>query len=424
MMFNLKNKTVVIIGAQKSGFAAAKLVYQRGGKVKISEYNSKEKISEEFLAWIQENAIACQWAGHTQDFIEDSDLIVLSPGVAYESLPVQWAMAKKIPVLGEIELAVQFCEKPIIAVTGSNGKTTVSTLIHEVIQKSGKRSVLCGNVGNPFSGCVSQCNDADYVVVEISSFQLESLIALNKSFRKFKPYIAVFLNFSQNHLDRHKDLQEYFDAKKKIFLNQDKKDFAVLNFKDSSAEQLMDAVKAQVCYFNQQSNGINPNQSAALKVAQLLGIQENICHEVFKSFKGVEHRLEWVRDINGVDYINDSKATTAEAGRWAIESIKQPIVLICGGRDKNIDFSVLCEVVKKNVKKMFVFGEAKIKLQETFKGFVEVELCENLNDAVSKSSIFAKEGDCILLSPMCASFDMFTNFEERGSIYKKIVGQL
>jgi len=413
----LKNKKVTIIGAAKSGLAAAQLILELKGTPKISDKEPFEKLPKDVQSWITKNKISAEYSGHIQKFIEDSDLLVISPGVRRDALPVQWAKAKKIPVMGEVELAFRFCQRPVIAVTGSNGKTTVSTLIRDVIEKSGKKACLCGNVGNAFSNFVLRSQEYDYFVLEISSFQLETIV-------DFKPFIAVFLNFNQNHLDRHADLEEYFQAKKRIFLNQGKNDFAVLNAADPAVSLLKKEVKAQVRYFNdpkvpQKFN--NPNFLAALEVAKILNIKEDVCADVFTHFKGVEHRIEMVRNIHGVDFINDSKSTTAEA---ALERISKPIIMICGGRDKHIDFTVLRDLVPKKVKKMFVIGESKEKIKASYQDLIKVEECATLQEAVTRAQQSASTGDCILLSPMCTSFDMFSNFEERGKVFKEIVNNL
>jgi len=436
MMLDIKRKKITIIGAKRSACALAHLALSVHGCVKVSDCG----FDEGFDIWAQEQGIDYEHSGHTKQFVEDSDLIVLSPGVSIHSDVVAWARQKNMPVLGEIEFAIQFCETPVIAVTGSNGKTTVATLIHEVLQKAGVKGYLCGNIGTPLAQFCLNADKNQYFILEVSSFQLESMLTLDSVFRKksqngrlsfkgFKPFIAVWLNFSQNHLDRHKDLKEYFDAKTKLFLNQDHDDHAVLTSHCQEIKKWSKQCNAQISFFDsKKSMGNdrfnNPNQSAVLEVARILNIDAEICHQVFKEFQGVEHRLEWVRTIEGVDFFNDSKATTAEASRWALNWLKQPVVLICGGKDKNIDFSVLKKIVEEKVKTMIVFGEAKEKLKNTFEGTVKVQLCEDLDDAVKRAQEYAKDGDCVLLSPMCASFDMFSNFEERGNVFKRIVQHL
>ena len=413
---DLANKKVTIIGARRSGVAVANLVLRLNGRPKISENGPPIE------AFGGDKEIPTEWGGHTRQFIEDSDLLVLSPGVRIDASPVRWARAKKIPVIGEIELAWRFCPKPVIAVTGSNGKTTVVTLIAKILEAAGKKVSLCGNMGIPFSKEVLNLENKDLVVLEISSFQLESIV-------DFRPHVAVILNFSQNHLDRHKDLNEYFEAKKRIFLNQQPGDYAVLNYEEPLLRNLASQLKTKVLYFNspnvlRETHLRNPNQLAAMTVGTIFGVSTDVAAKVFAEFKGVEHRLEWVRTVNGVHFINDSKATTAEAGRWALESFKEPIILICGGRDKNIDFSVLRELVQKKVKKMMVIGEARDKIKRVFSDVVTVQECPTLEEAVVQARKSATAGDRVVLSPLCASFDMFSNFEERGRVFKKIVQEL
>lgn len=433
---NIKDKKVTIIGGKRSGMALARLIGRLNGKAKISEQGREDSLTQEFRDWAKKQNVALEFDGHTQEFIEDSDMVVLSPGVRIDAPAVGWAKNKGIPVLGEIEFAAQFCDKPIIAVTGSNGKTTVSTLIRDILQEAGYQACLCGNVGFPFSGFVLNLDDIDFVVLEISSFQLESVLDPTSVFRAhsyhgleikgFRPHIAVILNFNKNHLDRHKDLEEYLFAKKRIFVNQGPDDFLVLNDRDPRVKSLSSEAKSVVVYFNS-SNGpekTNANYSAVLEVGRILDIEEDRCWKVLKAFKGIEHRLEKVRCLDGIDFINDSKATTAEATLWALNTINQPVVMICGGRDKNIDFSVVAESIRRKVKKMYVIGEARTKIRQAFHQLIGLEECQGLEEAVTKAKQSASEGDCVLLSPMCASFDMFKDFEERGRIFKKIVNQL
>ena len=434
---NIRDKKVVIIGGKRSGMALARLVTALNGQAGISDQGPEECLTQEFKEWARKRNIATEFNGHMRGFVEDGDLVVLSPGVRFDAWPVRWAKDKGIPVLGEIEFAAQFCAKPIIAVTGSNGKTTVSTLIRDVLARAGRRACLCGNVGFPFSGFVLGLDDQDFVVLEISSFQLESLLDPASPLRThsdndlrikgFRPHIAVILNFSQNHLDRHKDLQEYLEAKKKIFLNQGPDDFAVLNDRDPWLKAMASQLKSRVVYFNSpsdQDENANPNYSAVLEVGRILSIDGAICREVFQGFRGVEHRLERVRCLDGIDFINDSKATTVEAARWALRSIDRPVVMICGGRDKNADFSVLAGPVEQKVKKMYAIGEARQKIRRAFDTVTCFEECEGLEEAVVKARQSASEGDCVLLSPMCASFDMFSDFEQRGRVFKEIVSRL
>ncbi|MBF0521662.1 MAG: hypothetical protein HQL24_01250 [Candidatus Omnitrophica bacterium] len=423
-MININNKKVTVIGGQKSGIALLKLIDQLGGKPRLSEKGVSPYLTPELRAWISKEQIAVEENGHTQKFVEDSDFVVLSPGVRFDSDVVTWAKNKNICVLGEIEFAYQFCSKPVIAVTGSNGKTTVSTLIHKVLERSGFSSCLCGNVGSPFSEHVLESDTLDYFVLEISSFQLESLFPVGSPYERvglkgFKPFVSVFINFNQNHLDRHKDLDEYFEAKTKIFQNQDKNDFAVLNFKDERVKALAPRLPSKVVFFDGEAP--NPNHAVVRKVAESFHIPDGVCEDVFKNFKGVEHRMELVRTLNGVDYINDSKATTAQSGRWALNLLDKPVIMICGGSSKNIDYTPLRDLVRRKVKKMIAIGVIKEQLMETFKDVIAVEAAQTFQEAVERAKEEAVSGDCVLLSPMTASFDMFKNFEERGRVFKEIV---
>ena len=410
-MFDIRNKKVTIIGAARSGLAVADLVLHLGGIAKISESKGEFFISE---------GIVYEKGGHTKEFVQDSDYVVLSPGVRIDSEVVNWARQKNIDVMGEVEFAYRFCPCPIIAVTGANGKTTTASLISQILKEGGKSVCLCGNIGSPFSSRVLSLKKTDIVVLEISSFQLESTI-------HFKPYVAVWLNFSQNHLDRHKDLTEYFEAKRMIFKNQDQYDFAILNYAQSEFHSLAKNLKAKVLFFNDPqklSDITNPNYLAAMSATETLGISQEISRKVFKEFKGVEHRLEFVRTLNGVDYINDSKSTTTEAGRWALERVRKPMIMICGGRNKNSDFSVLKDLVGRKVKHMIAIGEAQETLKNIFADTVPVEVFFSFEDAIRAAQKQAKSGEAVVLSPMCASFDMFKDYEHRGKIFKEIVNQL
>ena len=410
MSFDLKNKKVTVIGAARSGVAVAEAVLRLGGIAKISESKAFEKL----------DGVIVESGGHTQGFIQDSDYVVLSPGVRLDAQPVKWARERGIEVMGEVEFAYRLCSCPIVAITGSNGKTTTTTVIAEILKRAGRHVSLCGNIGSPFSKYVLDLKPSDIVVLEISSFQLESTI-------HFKPHVAVWTNFSQNHLDRHKDLEEYFQAKCKIFANQDSKDFVVLNFQAPEHRKLAESLKAKVLFFNTpgKTAGVdNPNYLAAMQAAHALGISADVCRKVFSEFKGVEHRLEFVRDLGGVEYINDSKSTTVEAGRWALERTLKPMVMICGGLDKHLDYSPLKSLVAQKVKYMIAIGQAREIMKSTFGDVVHVDTFTSLEEAIITARGKAKSGECVLLSPMCASFDMFKDYEDRGRCFKEIVNNL
>ena len=417
---DLKGKTVTIIGAARSGIAAANLVMAAGGRAKITDAKPLAEIEKNLAGLKNRDSVLVESGAHTKDFVTSSDLVVASPGVWRDAEPVQWARANGRPVWSEIEFAWRFCTKPVIAVTGSNGKTTTVTLITNVLEAGGKKVRLCGNVGTPFAQHVLESADLDFFVVEISSFQLELI-------ETFRPHIAAILNFSQNHLDRHKDMQEYLEAKKRIFLNQTSADYALLNRRDSFVRPLANEVRSKVRWFNHEGETRNPDHLAVLEVARILGIPDAIADKVIEEFPGVEHRLEKVRVLDGVKYINDSKATTDESGRWALMNIKGPIIMICGGSNKKLDYSVLRDLVARTVKKMIVLTRDEVVRQElhrAFDGAVPLEDHTDMKEAVRSARAQAMSGDSVLLSPMTASFDMFKNYEERGRVFKQIVKEL
>jgi UDP-N-acetylmuramoylalanine--D-glutamate ligase len=414
---DLKGKKVVIIGAAKSGIAAANLAMAMGAVVKISDAKPLADLERALSGLKDRSKVIVEHGAHTPEFVQDADLVVASPGVWKDAQPLQWARAKGIPVWGEIEFAWRFCHKPVIAVTGSNGKTTTVTLITKVLEAAGKKACLCGNVGVPFAQEVLT-QGVDIFVVEISSFQLELI-------ETFRPKIAVITNFSQNHLDRHPDMQDYFNAKKRLFMNQTSSDFAVLNARDLWVRKLEHDLNAGVRFFNKDDETVNPNQLAVLEVARILGVKDAVSQKVFSDFPGVEHRLERVRTLDGVEYINDSKSTTVEAGRWALERMEKPAVIIVGGSDKHMDYTPLRDLVRKKARVMVAMGAIREQFKATFGDVLPVEVVSGgFDEVVARARALAQPGECVLLSPMTASFDMFDNFEHRGKVFKEIVNSL
>jgi UDP-N-acetylmuramoylalanine--D-glutamate ligase len=426
-MFEKFFKNVTVVGAQKSGLAAAVLLKSRGARVRLTENKEKSRCPADTVRSLEALGIPLEFGGHSPDAVGASDLLVLSPGVPCRAEVARRARARGIPVLTEVELAYQFCSRPVIGITGSNGKTTVTTLVHRVLTRAGYRTALCGNIGTPFSEVVQDDDKWDYYVVELSSFQTEAFLDpadRPASLQGFRPRVAAVLNFSQNHLDRHDDMADYLLAKKRIFLNQTKEDYAVLNGRDKHAGDFAEGLSAAVRYFDPDGPSGNPNQAAVETVTGLLGVPAAACRSVFESFPGVRHRLQEVGVIDGVAFINDSKSTTIEATRWALERLEKPVRLICGGRDKQLDFTALRDDVRRKVRKIYAIGEAADKLARSFEGTVDVQRCAGLEDAVRQSFQQARAGDVVLLSPMCASFDMFLNFEDRGDVFCGIVDRL
>lgn len=410
-----KNKKVAIVGLARSGASCANLLFDLGARVKITD-NQDNADTRAFASRLKSPLIKYELGGHTREFIQGSDLAVISPGVSDTALPLVWAKQERIPVVSEIEVAWVLCPAPVIAVTGSAGKTTVASLTGKILQAAGKRAFVCGNIGNPFCGEVAEIKADDFVVLEVSSFQLEAI-------DKFKPKISVMLNLSRNHLDRYSGMDEYLAAKKRIFMNQDENDYLVLNQDDPAIKGLASQAKPRVFYFSGDSR-LNPNQSAVAAIGRILGLDEKIFPKVFAEFKGIEHRMEEVAVIQGVGFVNDSKATTSQSCAWALGRLKGKVVLIAGGKDKGVDYGVIIEPAKDKVKKLILIGQARDKIKAALGNDLAIEEAATLEQAVNAAFSQASPGDTVLLSPMCASFDMFKDYEERGRVFKQIVNGL
>lgn len=410
-----RHKKVVIVGLARSGLACARLLCDLGARVSVTD--NKDSISARTLASeLASRPIEIELGVHSEGFIKNNDYMVISPGVTKNALPVIWAAENKIPTLSEIEVAWRVCVAPVIAVTGSNGKTTVTTLIGRILHADGRRVTICGNIGNPFASEVEHIKNDEYVSLEVSSFQLEHI-------QEFRPKIAVILNFTPNHLDRHRDMQEYFEAKKRIFMNQQESEYLVLNQEDEKVCALARQARARVVYFSS-APGVNPNQAAVAAVGSIVGVRPEIIKKVLADFGGLEHRVEFVAEIHGVRFINDSKATTVDAAMWALRTLNMPLILIAGGKHKGVDYTPLRELVRRKVRHLVLIGESKSLIKEALGGVVPVVEAASLPEAVEKAYGQARKGDCVLLSPMCSSFDMFSGFEERGTVFKKAVQML
>ena len=408
-----KNKKVTIVGLACSGVACANLLHRLGAIVNVTEIKDDPQCRQA-RAKLCSSKIKVELGKHSRDLIKQADAVVISPGVALNSLCVNWAKEFNKLLISEIEAASILCPAQIIAITGSNGKTTVTTLIAKALSAAGKKVFVCGNIGNPFCADVQKMREGDFVVLEVSSFQLETI-------KNFKPKIALIINLTPNHLDRYKNMREYLAAKKRIFLNQDKNDFLILNGLDPWLKKAASTAASKVKFFTRES-GLNSNQSAVFKVGQILGVDKQKMLDVFREFKGLEHRLEEVTVINKVKFINDSKATTADSAIWALNSIFSPVVLIAGGRHKGIDYGVIVKAAKGKVKHIVLIGEAKDIIARDLNGEgFSIEKVDTLKEAVTKAYLSAKPGYTVLLSPMCSSYDMFINYEERGRAFKKIV---
>lgn len=448
-MLQLKDKKVIVVGLAKSGVGAAKLLLQVGARVKISDSKSTSELQEQ-IALLKD--IDIETGGHKEESLADCDLIVTSPGVALDIPFLRKAKELQIPIISEMELAYQFLPQNfVIGITGTNGKTTTTALIGEILKAAKLKVVVAGNIGNPLSEFIDKIDKDDIVVLEISSFQLQTI-------KDFRPNIAVFLNFTPDHLDRHKNLDEYLSAKTRIFENQLEKDFMVLNRDDTTIMEVSRQFKAKPLYFSStkkdfedgiwieknqimtQFKGkenkicqtqdialIGPhnleNVLASIGVSIILDIDLEAVRKTLNQFRGVEHRLEEVTSINGIRFINDSKATNVDAVMVALKSFDAPIILIAGGRGKGCDYRRLNQLLATKVKALVLLGEAKdeIAKQVDFKNIFKVQ---NLQEAVELSYHLSNPSDVVLLSPACASYDMFKNFEERGWVFKEEVAKL
>lgn len=430
-----KGKRIVILGMAKSGVAAAKKLANLGAQIAISEAKPQSEVNPKLINELEGKNIEIEFSGHTNRTLDGSELIVVSPGVHLDIPIIKEAFIRNIPVISEIEMAYRFFTKPIIAVTGTNGKTTTTTLIGEILKAAGKKVAVAGNIGNP----LIEVNDKklDFIVVEISSYQLEAI-------KTFRPWISVFLNLTEDHLERHKTFEEYAKAKSRIFLNQMKSDFIVYNAEDKKvAELVLDSPARKIAFSTKNPQSLlmfDPskirikgehnleNVLASTAAALIAGVKHKTIEKVLKSFKGIEHRIEYVRSLKDVRFYNDSKATNPNSTCVALKTLKAegPIILILGGKDKGVDLGGMCELINKSVKKVVLLGEAAQRFEKELRSsnFNAIETVKDLKEAAQKSFKSAKKGDVVLLSPACASFDMFSNFEERGKVFKEAVKRL
>lgn len=455
MSTEIKYSKATIIGAARSGVAAAKLLKRKGMNVFLSDATKEEKIGGAFLEEIRKNEIAHELGSHSSR-VYDADVMVVSPGVPQTSEVIQTALKKGIDVVSEIEAASWFCKGKVIAITGTNGKTTTTTLIGEMFKDAGYKTFVCGNIGIAFSDVVDQTDEKSIIVLETSSFQLDNI-------KTFRPFISILLNITPDHLDRYESFDKYIESKMRIAENQDKTDYFVFNYDDElvknstrmnpnvqqSAFSLNPAVKDSVAtgaylnnldlvyfYYMGEENIIDTqnliikgqhnvyNAMASVISAKIFGIEKDYIKKTLENFKGVEHRLEFVRTLEGVKYYNDSKATNVNSVWYALKGFSEPLVLILGGKDKGNDYSQIEKEVKQHVKHIIAIGESRQKVFDYFNKIIPVTIAGTMEDAVSKATNNAAPGEVVLLSPACASFDMFDNYEHRGAEFKRIVNSL
>jgi UDP-N-acetylmuramoylalanine--D-glutamate ligase len=445
-------QTALIVGGGLSGIAAARFLLDRGARVILSDRRDAAAFGATLAALRvspgSSGELVLELGGHNVESFRKCDLVVVSPGVPLSLSVFDESRRAGIPILAEVELASRHLRGKILGITGSNGKTTTTTLVTELLRGAGLRAYAAGNIGVPLISLVDESTPGSIYATELSSFQLEGI-------HQLRPHIGTILNLTPDHLDRYPGFEAYISAKRRIFMNQVETDFAVLNRDDPRTAGMAGDVPGRAFLFSRLTEPAQgafvragdvcfrgegretrlfarheillrgehnlENVLAACTIAILAGVPAGLAREVVGTFKGVEHRLEWVAEIDGVQYFNDSKATNVDAAIKSLESFPGSIHLIAGGRDKGGDFTSLRPLVERRVKHLVLIGEAAGKIREALKGAAEISDAESLAEAVACCRNRARPGDLVLLAPACASFDMFENYEHRGRAFKQIV---
>ena len=422
---DLRNKRVTVVGLGNSGYNAANLLIDIGADVRVTD-SAKSDMTISYAARLESRGARVEYGKHTEDFVKDSDLVILSPGVEDSSLPVKWASRYNVPIIGEMELGYRYCKGKIIAITGTNGKSTVTTLMGDILKCGGRHAVVCGNIGNSLCGEMPRISEDSWVVLEVSSFQLERI-------EYFKPHIAIILNITDDHMDRYKTFGEYFAAKEKVFKNQLSDDYLVLNYDAEKLRPFKNFARSKVFFYSRMSrtNGAylegkdiicessgmpvkvlslsdislkgvhnTENVTACVLASTLAGVRPDRIREAVRNFKGLHHRVEPVAVIDGIQYIDDSKGTTVDSTKRALESFEKGVILIAGGKDKNSDYTVVRDAVRERVKHLVLIGEAKARIREALGGVVETHDARDMEEAVIIAHGLARSGMVVLLSPM------------------------
>lgn len=445
----LKGKRMLVVGLGRSGLASAIFLRNRGAQVTVSDVRSVEALAKELPALL-DAGVMVEAGGHGLLTFRRQDWIVVSPGVPVDTPELAQARAFGTPVIGELELASRFLRGNILAITGSNGKTTTTALCGELFRAGGRQATVGGNIGVPVISLVDESQDDGWNVLEVSSFQLETVI-------DFHPKIAVILNITPDHLDRHGSMENYIAAKERIFLNQTQEDYLVLNAENSETQHSAARATSQVYWFSvrrpvrrgafvfqdsivwraDEQASIEPvlpvseiplkgehnveNVLAAVAAARLAGIPSEEIRRIVAGFHAVEHRLEFVARVHDVDFYNDSKATNVDATMKAIAAFPGGIHLILGGKDKDSDYTLLQPLLKERVRTVYTIGAAAEKIERHLGTTVPLISCQTLTRAVEEASARAKAGEIVLLAPACSSFDQFENYEHRGRCFKELV---
>lgn len=446
---DLKGKKVLVVGLGKSGLAAALFLRRRGAQVTVSDVRSAEALARDLPALLEEG-IAVETGGHGLLTFRRQDLIVVSPGVPLDTPELAQVRSFGLPIIGELELAARFLKGRTIAITGSNGKTTTTTLAGEILKEAGMPTLVGGNIGVPVVALIDESTDETWSVLEVSSFQLEST-------KQFHPAIAVILNITPDHLDRHGTFENYALAKERIFAEQTAEDSLVLNAEDARTAASASRSNSRVSWFSSKNpveqgawvkdgqvwyregsatapEAILPveaiplkgshnveNVLAAVCAARLAGCPATAVRKAVENFKAVEHRLEFVANVNGVEFYNDSKATNVDATEKAIAAFPSGIHLILGGKDKNSDYRTLSPLLRERVRAVYTIGSAAAKIESHLRGVVPIHACDTLEKAVRAAAGAAHPGDIVLLAPACSSFDQFESYEHRGRVFKELV---
>jgi UDP-N-acetylmuramoylalanine--D-glutamate ligase len=449
-----QGKTVLVMGAARSGIAAARFLLAHGARVILTDTKERKELESAIAPLLSRSAsgeLVLELGGHRDESFRTCDLVIVSPGIPL-TLPIfELSRESAIPIMAEVELAYHHLQGRIICVTGSNGKTTTTALVAELLKGAGLKADAAGNIGTPLISLADETSADAIYAVELSSFQLEGI-------RQFRPFVGSILNLTPDHMDRYAGFDDYVAAKRRLFMNQQKTDFAVLNADDPRTAAMASEVRAMPVMFSRLAevehgalvrNGrvifrnhgnekdLFPVSAIALKgahnlenvlaasaMAILAGAAPESLEESVRRFKGVEHRIEFVSEIDGVQYFNDSKATNVDAAIKSLESFPGDILLIAGGRDKAGDFTLLRSLVRDRVKCLVLIGEAAGKIKKALSDLAETREAQSMQEAVAMCSRLAKPGDVVLLAPACASFDMFQDYEHRGRVFKQAVYEL
>lgn len=446
-----KDKNILVCGIARSGIAVARLVKKMGGNVTLQDMKQRENISE--ADELEKEGFSLYLGDNPDDIVSKQDLIIISPGIPVYLPFIAKSESLGIPVISEVELAFRHTPCPVVAITGTNGKTTTTTMVGEIMQEFFGNVEVVGNIGVSYSGVVDKLVENQWVVAEISSFQMEKADT-------FYPKICAVLNIAPDHLNRHKTMENYIAMKERVFQNQTENDFTILNFDDKVCRAMADKTKGKVVFFSSREkldsgiyiednaikfnyNGINEtvinidelqilgrhnheNIMATVGIVAMAGVDFETIRKVLRKFMGVEHRIEYVNTVKDVVYYNDSKATNVDAGICGISAMNRPTILIGGGSEKGEDFTNWIKSFDDKVKHFILIGETATQIKEcaNANGFDDITMSNSMEEAVELAHSMAEKGYAVLLSPACASFDMFQNYEKRGEYFKECVNKL